>query len=160
MKTGSECIYSKTRFATKKDAEVQIKKLAEVSVRTTIPSRAYLCSCNSWHLTSIADSYETLKIKQLEADIKKLKAENALLASDRNKEDRITLKVDLRVTEANARALMFEKSEKSLKNEVNYLIVRKIALENQLKKMSELSSTNYFRDSEMYFSSKNSHLPR
>jgi hypothetical protein len=131
-----------------------------VSLRNSVPSRAYLCKCNSCHLTSIADSYETIKIKQLEEEVKRLKEENVLLASDRNKEHRIALKADLRVKEANASALMFEKSETLLKKEVNYLIVRKIALENQLEEMRGLKMTNYLLTPEIYFGSKNNHLPQ
>lgn len=45
----------KVKYSTEEFALFDIERIKQKSTRNKIPSRAYLCFCGSWHLTSKID---------------------------------------------------------------------------------------------------------
>ena len=68
-------VCKKVKFASEKDALFSIKKIQKISDRKIVPSRAYLCKCGAWHLTSKVDVFvEAKKVEKLQEEIDTLKA--------------------------------------------------------------------------------------
>ena len=71
-----EC--KKVQYASEEYALFDVNRIKQISNRSKMPVRAYLCFCGSWHLTSRADKKDEiiseLKIKnnELEKQIKEL----------------------------------------------------------------------------------------
>ena len=68
----------KVQYATEEYALFDVNRIKQISNRSKMPVREYLCFCGSWHLTSRADKKDEiiseLKIKnnELEKQIKEL----------------------------------------------------------------------------------------
>jgi hypothetical protein len=132
-----EC--KKVKFATEKDCNEHIKRLKKTSTREVKPIRGYLCPyCNTWHLTS-RETFESIKIKELnitiselKVTINELKVKINLLEGKNNKEINKELKRDERITELvkcigskNNTIAKFRKTNSDLINE-NIQLLKKL----------------------------------
>ena len=136
---------TKTKFATEKDAQFYINKIKKKSTRAVIPTRAYLCRCGTWHLTSkkdfvVENNTLLLRIVELEEQVKNLtkqvsnlKEDNISLRSGSNKELSLAVKTDDRVKKLNDTLAINKSTLNILRKSNSELITRLVQLEKEKK---------------------------
>lgn len=133
----SNCI--KVKYADKKAADDDILRIRKKSTRAKIPTRSYLCTCGSWHLTSQKENiYEKNKrleneIKTLEAQYLSQKQENEQLKNGINKEASKAARIDQRIIELNKGMTRLNKELKAVRSDRNSLISQIIQLKKKLE---------------------------
>ena len=134
----------KVRYTSERFALMDIDRIKKISTRDKIPVRAYFCNlCSFWHLTSAKsknDEIRDKKVLALEKEIVALKDEVRALKialneqkNQNNKEDRLLLKKDHKVTELIRSADSLNKQIKKIRLESNDLITKNLQLERKLE---------------------------
>ena len=137
----------KVRYANKKAADEDIKRIQKKSNRATVPIRSYqckICKGSPWHLTSSISYAETIKEltdknNLLQTENELLKAENTELKKDteEHRQARIqakaALKLDDRMTQLANTNVNQQKQIKSLRKDNSELISRVVQLNKKLE---------------------------
>lgn len=140
-----EC--TKTKYTSEEFALDDIKRIKKKSIRDKVPTRAYLCKfCNFWHLTSSQDwkkeaLEKDLRITELTQELGEVKVELEKLKKATNREDRIAVKADERVKEANNRVAKQKELVRKLRESNEDLICKNIQLQKKLENGNEKKET-------------------
>lgn len=134
----------KVKYTTERFALEDIDRIKRKSIRKKIPTRAYFCKCGFWHLTSKPDKRDEVVFALLD-EIKLLKHKLDSLTLEKNREDRIQIKTDIRIKELNERNKKLQKTNSSIRYDLSTVIAKNIQLQRQIdaannksKEMGEL----------------------
>lgn len=119
---------TKVKYANEVFAKQDIERIRKTSTRKTIPIRAYLCYCGSWHLTS-KDLPTVTRLKSVLDENNQLRAEIKLLKSQEQRQ----ININKAITNLNKRLTERDKLIKSLRLSNNDLIAKNIQLQKTSK---------------------------
>ncbi|MFA6570742.1 MAG: hypothetical protein WCT77_05835 [Bacteroidota bacterium] len=128
---------NKTSYSTERFAIEDIARIKNKSKRQTIPLRAYLCHCGSWHLTHKKDN-ATVKLEQ--------KIESLIIQNEKFKTEIFNLK------KSDNKQLKIDSEIITLKNTIQNKneIIKKLRIDNKelvyklMQKQSDNAARNLF----------------
>jgi hypothetical protein len=121
----------KVQYATEEYALFDVRRIKQISSRSKMPIRAYLCFCGAWHLTSRADKKDEI-ISELKINNNQLEKQITQLTNcgKSNAEEKLALRTNKTIIELRKGMETCIQRNKILVKNNNDLISELIQLKN------------------------------